>query len=70
MWVATALQGKLDRRLDLTVSMMALQVHMLADPHGDLARALGVELDTTGLLGNKRGKRYAPIFSLPLLGMV
>lgn len=39
-----------------------MQVHMLADPHGELARALGVELDTSGLLGNKRGKRYASIW--------
>ena len=30
---------------------------MLADPHAELAKALGVDFDATGLLGNVRSKR-------------
>ena len=32
-------------------------IHMLADTHGELARALGVELDMAKMLGMKRMKR-------------
>ena len=36
---------------------VGVQVHMLADSHGELARALGVELDMEKMLGTKRCKR-------------
>jgi len=42
--------------IDLTWAM-GMQVHMLADSHGELARALGVELDSEKMLGTKRCKR-------------
>ena len=42
--------------IDLTLAM-GMQVHMLADSHGNLARALGVELDMEKMLGTKRCKR-------------
>ena len=37
---------------------------MLADSHGNLARALGVELDSEKMLGTKRLKRQAVVQSL------
>ncbi len=42
--------------IDLTLAM-GMQVHMLADSHGNLARAMGVELDMEKMLGTKRCKR-------------
>ena len=33
------------------------QVHMLADAGGELAKALGLELDAAAFFGNSRGKR-------------
>ena len=35
------------------------QVRMLADPQAELAKALGVDFDASGMLGNVRSKRYA-----------
>jgi len=37
------------------------KVRMLADTHGDLAKALGIVLDAEGMLGNKRMKRFSMI---------
>lgn len=37
--------------------LRGMQVHMLADSHGNLARALGIELDMSEMLGTKRIKR-------------
>ncbi|DBA86331.1 TPA: hypothetical protein ACH3X2_005565 [Trebouxia sp. C0005] len=37
------------------------KVHMLADSHGNLARALGVELDMEKMLGTKRCKRFSAV---------
>lgn len=34
---------------------------MLADMHGELARALDVEVDASAKLGSKRSKRYSAI---------
>lgn len=31
---------------------------LAADPRAELAKALGVDFDATGLLGNVRSKRY------------
>ncbi len=36
-----------------------LQVRMLADPQAELAKALGVDFDASGMLGNVRSKRCA-----------
>ena len=36
---------------------MEAQVHMLADAGGELAKALGLELDAAAFFGNSRGKR-------------
>ena len=35
----------------------AMQIRMLADPHLELAKALGVTLDAEEFLGTKRSKR-------------
>lgn len=37
------------------------QVRFLADTHGELAKALGIELDASAVLGNVRCKRFAAI---------
>eukprot|EP00794_Sanderia_malayensis_P017365 gene17365-19102_t len=37
------------------------KIHMLADMKADFTKAVGMELDATGLLGNIRSKRYAMI---------
>lgn len=37
------------------------KIRMLADPRAELARALGVEVDATAVLGNVRTKRYSAI---------
>ena len=45
------------------------QVTVLADPKGDLAKAMGVTLDGEGILaafGTARGKRCVSCWSLPL----
>lgn len=35
------------------------KVRMLADPAGDFTRAIDMEIDLSGALGNKRSKRYS-----------
>jgi peroxiredoxin 5 len=37
------------------------KVRMLADTTGELTRALGIELDATAALGNKRCKRFSAV---------
>jgi 2-Cys peroxiredoxin 5 len=37
------------------------KVRMLADTEGKLAHALGIELDLTAALGNKRMKRFSAV---------
>jgi hypothetical protein len=37
------------------------QVQLLADPHGELARGLGLELEAKEMLGTNRSKRYSAI---------
>jgi hypothetical protein len=40
---------------------MGAQVRLLADPHGELARGLGLELDAKAMLGTNRSKRYSAV---------
>ena len=37
------------------------QVQLLADPHGELARGLGLELEAKAMLGTNRSKRYSAV---------
>jgi len=37
------------------------KVRMLADPRAELAKALGLDVDTTGIFGNVRTKRYSAL---------
>lgn len=37
------------------------KVRMLADPHGELAKKLGVELDMPEVWGHQRSKRYSAV---------
>ena len=37
------------------------QVQLLADPHGELARGLGLELEAKEMLGTNRSKRYSAV---------
>jgi peroxiredoxin len=37
------------------------QVRVLADPHGELARGLGLELEAKAMLGTNRSKRYSAV---------
>lgn len=37
------------------------KVRMLADPAAEFTKALGLEIDATGLLGNVRSKRYSMV---------
>jgi hypothetical protein len=41
--------------------MARSQVRLLADPHGELARGLGLELEAKAMLGTNRSKRYSAV---------
>jgi peroxiredoxin len=40
---------------------LGAQVQLLADPHGELARGLGLELEAKEMLGTNRSKRYSAV---------
>ena len=43
----------------MTISCRLSQVRLLADPHGKLAKDLGLTLEAAEMLGTNRSKRYA-----------
>jgi peroxiredoxin len=62
MWQVACTRRMLMRQLPVNVCCPARsQVQLLADPHGELARGLGLELEAKAMLGTNRSKRYSAV---------
>ena len=47
--------------MDCSLRAAGVQILLLADPKGELAKELGITLDAEKIFGTKRGKRWGPL---------